>query len=89
MNKPNIIQFICYSPRIYSGFDNFQVSLSRELYEKSYHNIVAYSDTINIPKLEKDISDNNGIYFELFTNFSSYFDVAPTGIRKIRKIPTP
>ena len=61
MNKPNIIQFICYSPRIYSGFDNFQVSLSRELYEKSYHNIVAYSDTINIPKLEKDISDNNGI----------------------------
>jgi glycosyltransferase involved in cell wall biosynthesis len=61
MKNNNIIQFICYNPRIYSGFDNFQIRLTRKLHEKSFQNILVYSDALNIPKLKRDILDNNGI----------------------------
>lgn len=61
MEKKNIIQFICYNPKIYSGFDNFQIRLTRNLHEKSFQNILVYSDSLNIPKLKSDILDNNGI----------------------------
>ncbi len=61
MKKNNIVQFICFNPRIYSGFDNFQIRLTRKLHEKSFQNILVYSDALNIPKLKSDILDNKGI----------------------------
>lgn len=57
----NILQFICYNPRIYSGFDNFQVKLTKKLNDHSFQNVLVYSDTLNLQKLKKDILDNHGI----------------------------
>lgn len=61
MQKPNIVQFLCYKPRIYSGFDNFQIKLTKQLKESSFQNILVYSDDLNLPRLKIDIINNGGI----------------------------
>ena len=57
----NIVQFICYNPRIYSGFDNFQVKLTNKLKDHSVQNILVYSGSLNLQNLKNDILNNDGI----------------------------
>jgi glycosyltransferase involved in cell wall biosynthesis len=60
--KNNIVlQFICYNPRIYSGFDNFEIKLTLKLHENSLQNIFIYADELNVVKLKSDILESGGM----------------------------
>lgn len=48
-----ILHFICTTPRIYSGFDRFNLVLSKELSSKGYKNVFVFLDEIQ----PKDIID--------------------------------
>lgn len=53
-----IIQFICYSPRVYSGFDKFNLLLAHKLISKGYLPVFVFFDTMNyVPKIEDDLID--------------------------------
>lgn len=59
--KKVIIQLICYNPRIYSGFDNFQIKLTSQLKEQGIQNVLVYADELSIDKLRHDITNAGGI----------------------------
>ncbi len=71
MKNKTIIQFICYNPRIYSGFDNFQIKLTSELSKINYKNVLVYSDELKVEKLRIDIQ-KSGAILELISTKNIY-----------------
>lgn len=60
--RNNIVHFINYSPNIYSGFDKYNVLLSRKLVEKGLQPVFVFSETLgNVPQLSKDLVDSGAI----------------------------
>jgi L-malate glycosyltransferase len=55
----NIVQFICYSPRNYSGFDKYNLILARKLGCLGYESVFVFTDRILNNNLERDLKDNN------------------------------
>jgi glycosyltransferase involved in cell wall biosynthesis len=60
MAKGNIIiQFICYSPRIYSGFDKYNLVLARILKTKGYKSVFVFRDSIEVQPILDDLKAEN------------------------------
>lgn len=58
MKKKNkvILQFICYSPRIFSGLDRFNVKLAEKLVDKGFLPIFIFLGTLdNVPRIENEL----------------------------------
>jgi len=53
--QKNILHFLSYSPRIYSGLDRFTIALSVELEKKGYQSVFVFDDEIGTNELEQDI----------------------------------
>jgi len=54
--KKTIIQFICYSPRIYSGFDKYNVVLADKLVGHGFLPVFVFSDSLEfVPSLKSDL----------------------------------
>ena len=57
-----ILQFLLYSPRIYSGLDNLMVETIRLLQRKGYTTICVFTDTMEyMPQLQLDIETVGGV----------------------------
>lgn len=55
-NRKTILEFICYSPRIYSGFDRYNVILAKKLVEHGYLPIFVFSDSLeHVPAIKSDL----------------------------------
>jgi glycosyltransferase involved in cell wall biosynthesis len=83
MKTQRIIQFICYNPRIYSGFDNFQIQLSQKLLKDNYQPVLVYFDEIKVEKLKNDII-NSGAILE-FVNTKSFYTLFTSILRIFAK----
>lgn len=69
---PNtIIQFISYSPKVYSGFDKFNILLSKKMKSKNFQSIFIYTDEVNLPELVSDLVAEN-IKFELISTKNKF-----------------
>ncbi|MEI7503758.1 MAG: glycosyltransferase family 4 protein [Paludibacter sp.] len=56
MNQKVIIQFINYSPRIYSGFDRYNLVLARKLVALGYLPVFVFTDSISlVPLIATDL----------------------------------
>jgi glycosyltransferase involved in cell wall biosynthesis len=65
MTKPKIIiQFICYSPRIYSAFDKYNLLLSRHLKQNGLQSVFVFSDKIDVQAIKDDLI-KEGVIIEL------------------------
>ena len=54
-SKKTILQFLCYAPRIYSGFDKYILLLSKKIIAQGYLPVIIYADTIkNVPQIVED-----------------------------------
>ena len=62
--QKNILHFLSYSPKIYSGLDRFTIALSVELRGKGYQSVFVFDDEIGTNELEMDIL-NAGAKIEL------------------------
>lgn len=61
-NKKYILQYLLYSPRVYSGLDHLMVEVTKQAAVNGYTNVCVYSDTMeNMPQLQRDIEDTGGI----------------------------
>jgi glycosyltransferase involved in cell wall biosynthesis len=68
MAKSNIIiQFICYSPRIYSGFDKYNLELASVLKEKGFDSVFVFCDSIEVQSIIDDLIAG-GVTFELISS---------------------
>lgn len=57
-----ILQFLLYSPRVYSGLDHLMVEVTKQAAVNGYTNVCVYSDTMEyMPQLQSDIEDAGGI----------------------------
>lgn len=57
-----ILQFLLYSPRVYSGLDHLMVEMTKQAAVSGYTNVCVYSDTMEyMPQLQRDIEDVGGI----------------------------
>ena len=57
-----ILQFLLYSPRVYSGLDHLMVEVTKQAVVNGYTTVCIYSDTMEyMPQLQKDIEDAGGI----------------------------
>lgn len=55
-NQKYIVQFVCYSPKIYSGLDRFFVLLTKKLQERGYTPVFVYGETMEfVPQIQKDL----------------------------------
>lgn len=60
--KKYILQFLLYSPRVYSGLDHLMVEVTKQAAVNGYTNVCIYSDTMeHMPQLQRDIEDAGGI----------------------------
>ena len=66
IKNKTIIQFICYSPRIYSGFDKFNLLLAGQLKEKGIDSVFVFSDKIEVQKIADDLREA-GVIIELIS----------------------
>ena len=56
MAKSNIvIQFICYSPRIYSGFDKYNLELAKILNKNGFQSVFVFSNSIEVKEITDDL----------------------------------
>jgi glycosyltransferase involved in cell wall biosynthesis len=55
--KKVAVQFICYSPRIYSGFDKFNLELAGCLKEAGIGSVFVFSDAINVRSIYDDLKN--------------------------------
>ena len=61
-NKKYILQYLLYSPRVYSGLDHLMVEVTKQAAVNGYTNVCIYSDTMeHMPQLQRDIEDAGGI----------------------------
>lgn len=61
-NKKYILQYLLYSPRVYSGLDHLMVEVTKQVATNGYTNVCVYSDTMeHMPQLQRDIEDTGGI----------------------------
>lgn len=59
--KKYILQFLLYSPRVYSGLDHLMVEVTKQAAVNGYTNVCVYSDTMeHMPQLQRDIEDAGG-----------------------------
>ena len=57
-----ILQFLLYSPRVYSGLDHLMVETTKIAADQGYTNVCIYSDTLeHMSQLQRDIEDAGGI----------------------------
>lgn len=62
MEKINtVIQFLCYSPGVYSGLDKFNLEAARKLNEKQFRSVFVYSDKVELKLLIHDLHKHNVI----------------------------
>lgn len=62
MERRYILQFVCYSPRIYSGLDKFFVLLTKKLQAQGITPVFIYSDSLEaVPQIQKDLEAAGGI----------------------------
>ena len=60
--KKYILQFLLYSPRVYSGLDHLMVEVTKQAAINGYTNVCIYSNTMeHMPQLQRDIEDAGGI----------------------------
>jgi glycosyltransferase involved in cell wall biosynthesis len=50
-----VIQFICYAPRIYSGFDKFNLELVKVLNSERYKSVFVFTDRIEVQSIIDDL----------------------------------
>jgi glycosyltransferase involved in cell wall biosynthesis len=74
VKNKTIIHFICYSPRIYSGFDRFNLLLACKLKEKGFESVLVFSDRIEVQSIIDD-AEKEGIKIELISTKNSYSKV--------------
>lgn len=56
MKKKVIIEFICYSPRIYSGFDKYNLLVAQKLIINGFQPVFVFSDSTDaVPELARDL----------------------------------
>lgn len=61
-NKKYILQYLLYSPRVYSGLDHLMVEVTKQTAVNGYTNVCVYSDTMeHMPQLQQDIESAGGI----------------------------
>jgi len=58
MKNKYIIQFFCYSPKIYSAFDKFNIELAKRVKEENYTSVFVYSDAVDLIELNNDLITN-------------------------------
>lgn len=57
-----ILQFLLYSPRVYSGLDHLMVEVTKQATANGYTNVCVYTDTMeHMPQLQSDIENAGGI----------------------------
>ena len=60
--KKYILQFLLYSPRVYSGLDHLMVETTMIAADQGYTNVCVYTDTMeHMPQLQSDIENAGGI----------------------------
>lgn len=60
-NKKYILQYLLYSPRVYSGLDHLMVEVTKQAAVNGYTNVCVYSDTMeHMPQLQQDIESAGG-----------------------------
>jgi glycosyltransferase involved in cell wall biosynthesis len=57
--KKTIVQFICYSPKVYSGFDRYNLILAKKLNNLGFETVLVYSDRIVNQALSNDLEETN------------------------------
>lgn len=61
LNQKHILQFLLYSPRVYSGLDHLMVEITKQAAVNGYTNVCVYSDTMeHMPQLQQDIESAGG-----------------------------
>lgn len=61
MKQKYILQFLLYSPRVYSGLDHLMVEVTKQAAVNGYTNVCIYSDTLeHMPQLQTDIEFAGG-----------------------------
>lgn len=61
-DKKYILQFLLYSPRVYSGLDHLMVEVTKQAAAEGYTNVCIYSDTLeHMPQLQQDIESAGGV----------------------------
>lgn len=56
-----ILQFLLYSPRVYSGLDHLMVETTKIAADQGYTNVCVYTDTMeHMPQLQQDIDSAGG-----------------------------
>ena len=56
-----ILQFLLYSPRVYSGLDHLMVETTKIAADQGYTNVCVYTDTMeHMPQLQQDIESAGG-----------------------------
>lgn len=71
MSKKNVIEFICYEPKIYSAFDRSNIDLSNELRKYDIQTIHVYKGSLGAtPNMLYDL-ENAGIKIEYLPNSQS------------------
>lgn len=61
-DKKYILQFLLYSPRVYSGLDHLMVEVTKQAAAEGYTNVCIYSDTMeHMPQLQQDIESAGGV----------------------------
>lgn len=57
-----ILQFLLYSPRVYSGLDHLMVEVTKQATANGYTNVCVYTDTMeHMPQLQSDIENAGGV----------------------------
>ena len=60
--KRIVLQFLLYSPRVYSGLDHLMVEVTKQAVVNGYTTVCIYSDTMEyMPQLQSDIENAGGI----------------------------
>ena len=60
-NKKYILQYLLYSPRVYSGLDHLMVEVTKQAAVNGYTNVCVYSDTMeHMSQLQQDIESAGG-----------------------------
>lgn len=61
LNQKHILQFLLYSPRVYSGLDHLMVETTKMATTEGYTNVCVYTDTMeHMPQLQQDIENAGG-----------------------------
>ncbi len=70
--EKRIIQFLCYTPRVYSSLDKFIIRLSEKQLEKGLQPVAVYTDNLEeVPELEEELR-KAGIIVETIESGSKF-----------------